>query len=248
VVLSAFGCGAYKNPAEHIALLFKETLQEERWKGCFKLIVFAILLDHNSYSHVNPEGNLQPFISTFSGLDQGFVLFPERDRNLLSEKDNNNSGNNKDNNSKDANSYFTPIIIDKPIQKLKIIVPPSNDTTIYFHYHTEPFGFLCPKFKSVMIFDETKYSSVEDYLNKTILNDFGPEKKFSILQKANVVKFSDREMKKLLNETVGKELIYISHDDLFGKFENVGQNMLGDILMKIRDSKPDSFNEIEIEK
>lgn len=48
LVLSALGCGAFRNPPAHIAQLFKETLEEDEFKGRFRKIVFAIIDDHNS--------------------------------------------------------------------------------------------------------------------------------------------------------------------------------------------------------
>lgn len=41
LVLGALGCGAYKNPPEQVAEIFREVIEE--YVGCFKHIVFAIL-------------------------------------------------------------------------------------------------------------------------------------------------------------------------------------------------------------
>ena len=38
---SAFGCGAFCNPPDHMAELFREVLEKE-YRGCFKHICFAI--------------------------------------------------------------------------------------------------------------------------------------------------------------------------------------------------------------
>jgi len=43
LVLSAWGCGAYKNPPEHIAILFREILNEEEFIGAFSKVIFAII-------------------------------------------------------------------------------------------------------------------------------------------------------------------------------------------------------------
>lgn len=51
VVLSALGCGAFRNPPHHIAEIFKQVLAE--FDGCFKLVVFAIFDDHNVGKHSN---------------------------------------------------------------------------------------------------------------------------------------------------------------------------------------------------
>jgi len=65
IVLSAFGCGAFCNPPEHIALLFKEVFSEKEFKGRFALIVFSIINDQNSNRAHNPNGNFEPFRKIF---------------------------------------------------------------------------------------------------------------------------------------------------------------------------------------
>jgi len=58
LVLGAWGCGAFANPPHHIAELFKETLGEEEFEGCFKEVVFAI--------KGGPKGgNFAPFMEVF---------------------------------------------------------------------------------------------------------------------------------------------------------------------------------------
>eukprot|EP01129_Flabellula_baltica_P001850 TRINITY_DN11754_c0_g1_i1.p1 TRINITY_DN11754_c0_g1~~TRINITY_DN11754_c0_g1_i1.p1 ORF type:complete len:316 (-),score=59.66 TRINITY_DN11754_c0_g1_i1:417-1364(-) len=47
LVLSAMGCGAFGNPPNHIASLFKEVTQE--FKSSFRLITFAIISDKNCH-------------------------------------------------------------------------------------------------------------------------------------------------------------------------------------------------------
>ncbi|CAF2714671.1 unnamed protein product [Rotaria sp. Silwood2] len=59
LVLSALGCGAFRNPPYHIARLFVSVI--DQYAGFFKTIVFAILDDHNTGNHLNPDGNYQPF-------------------------------------------------------------------------------------------------------------------------------------------------------------------------------------------
>ncbi|CAF0782011.1 unnamed protein product [Didymodactylos carnosus] len=67
IILSAFGCGAYGNPAKHIAQLFREVLfGDEKFLNSFRFIVFAIINDHNAYSERNPDGNIQPFADVFN--------------------------------------------------------------------------------------------------------------------------------------------------------------------------------------
>jgi len=65
LVLSAFGCGAYCNPPEHIAVLFKEVFAELEFEGRFSMIVFAIISDQNSNRAHNPNGNFEPFRRVF---------------------------------------------------------------------------------------------------------------------------------------------------------------------------------------
>ncbi|MFP3042107.1 TIGR02452 family protein [Treponema primitia] len=65
LVLSAFGCGAFANPPNHVALLFKQVFSEEEFKNRFHLVVFSIIDDHNSRKEQNPEGNVLPFLKVF---------------------------------------------------------------------------------------------------------------------------------------------------------------------------------------
>ena len=64
-VLSAFGCGAFRNPPGHVAELFAEILEEKEFEGHFSTLVFAIIDDHNSGKDHNPEGNVWPFQRVF---------------------------------------------------------------------------------------------------------------------------------------------------------------------------------------
>jgi uncharacterized protein (TIGR02452 family) len=66
LVLSAFGCGAFCNPPEHIALLFKEVFAENEFINRFALVVFAIINDYNSHRAHNPTGNFEPFRKIFA--------------------------------------------------------------------------------------------------------------------------------------------------------------------------------------
>jgi uncharacterized protein (TIGR02452 family) len=68
LVLGAFGCGAFANPPNHMAELFKEVFCENEFKNKFRLAVFAIIGDHNSNKEHNPHGNVLPFLETFDKL------------------------------------------------------------------------------------------------------------------------------------------------------------------------------------
>ena len=62
LVLSAFGCGAFRNPPRHVAELFREALAEPEFRAAFARVVFAVLDDHNA----RDDGNLRPFRDVFA--------------------------------------------------------------------------------------------------------------------------------------------------------------------------------------
>jgi uncharacterized protein (TIGR02452 family) len=66
IVLSAFGCGAYKTPPTEMARLFKEILSRDDYKNAFKAISFAIINVKSTNGEHNPQGNFEPFRETFS--------------------------------------------------------------------------------------------------------------------------------------------------------------------------------------
>lgn len=66
LVLGALGCGAFRNPPRHVARLFLEVMDEPEFKNRYRLIVFAILDDHNAHQKHNPEGNFKPFADEFA--------------------------------------------------------------------------------------------------------------------------------------------------------------------------------------
>jgi len=63
IVLSAFGCGAFRNPPQRVAEIFKHLLTST-FSNCFKTVVFAIFNDHNSRKN-GGEGNVVPFERVF---------------------------------------------------------------------------------------------------------------------------------------------------------------------------------------
>ncbi|CAF3730202.1 unnamed protein product, partial [Rotaria sp. Silwood1] len=63
LVLSALGCGAFRNPPNHVAKIFRSVI--EQYAGFFRLIVFAIIDDHNTGQNFNPKGNFLPFQREF---------------------------------------------------------------------------------------------------------------------------------------------------------------------------------------
>ncbi|AVK75548.1 hypothetical protein pqer_cds_1126 [Pandoravirus quercus] len=72
VVLGAFGCGAFGNPPDHVALLFREVLLTDAYRCHFRHICFAIFDDHNARKAHNPRGNVAPFCDVFATpLDAG---------------------------------------------------------------------------------------------------------------------------------------------------------------------------------
>lgn len=68
LVLSAFGCGAFLNPPEHVAELFAEVLGEAELEGVFRHVAFAVLDDHNAFRPESPRGNYLPFEEALSPL------------------------------------------------------------------------------------------------------------------------------------------------------------------------------------
>jgi uncharacterized protein (TIGR02452 family) len=68
LVLGAFGCGAFANPPNHIAELFKEVFTESEFSDAFKYVVFSIFEDHNSAKAHNPNGNVLPFFEVFNEM------------------------------------------------------------------------------------------------------------------------------------------------------------------------------------
>lgn len=60
LILSALGCGAFHNPAEEVAKIFKEQLEDKDFKGRFKKVIFAIKKDHN-----DTQGNYEKFCKVF---------------------------------------------------------------------------------------------------------------------------------------------------------------------------------------
>lgn len=67
LILPAWGCGAYKNPAYEVARCFDEVFEEPEFKGAFEEVCFAILDDHNAHHEFNPDGNFKPFFDRFGG-------------------------------------------------------------------------------------------------------------------------------------------------------------------------------------
>ena len=66
IILGAFGCGAYGNPPEDVAMCFHDVLNEPNYKNKISRIVFAILDDKNSHKAHNPRGNYLPFKEMFN--------------------------------------------------------------------------------------------------------------------------------------------------------------------------------------
>ncbi len=68
LVLSAFGCGAFRNPPQHMAELIRAVLVEPEFAGVFGHIAFAIIDDHNAAHAASPEGNYLPFERVLAGV------------------------------------------------------------------------------------------------------------------------------------------------------------------------------------
>ena len=75
VVLSALGCGAFRNPPADVAAAFDEVLREDEFAGAFKKVLFAILDDQNAGRAHNPDGNFLPFMRRFDPSHRPTVRF-----------------------------------------------------------------------------------------------------------------------------------------------------------------------------
>ena len=64
LVLSAFGCGAYRNPPGLVAEMFFQAFQHSEFLGHFAEVRFAILEDHNSQGR-----NFDAFREVFQAFD-----------------------------------------------------------------------------------------------------------------------------------------------------------------------------------
>lgn len=62
IVLGAWGCGAFRNPPEHMAELFDDVLHEPEFANKYRCVRFAIIEDHNSR-----HSNYAPFDKRFNG-------------------------------------------------------------------------------------------------------------------------------------------------------------------------------------
>ena len=63
LVLGAFGCGAYRLPADAVAALFREVMDEPEFAGKFRLITFAILESTRKPNGL--DGKFAPFYQEF---------------------------------------------------------------------------------------------------------------------------------------------------------------------------------------
>ena len=61
LILGAFGCGAFGNPARETAMIFREQLQSPEFKGAFQEVIFAIIDPRGS-------GNLSSFAEVLSSI------------------------------------------------------------------------------------------------------------------------------------------------------------------------------------
>ena len=58
LVLGALGCGAFANPSNEVASMWKEVLLDGEWKGWFEEIVFAVLDGAEGNCKRKPDGSL----------------------------------------------------------------------------------------------------------------------------------------------------------------------------------------------
>ena len=65
LVLGAFGCGAFRLPADVVAKIFYDVLQDPEFKNKFKAVRFAIL-EKEGRTPIGPRGKFAPFYQLFS--------------------------------------------------------------------------------------------------------------------------------------------------------------------------------------
>ena len=65
IVLGAWGCGAFKNPPQHIAKLFHEVMEEDEFANRFKKVVFAIVDRKKIDIKDGKSGNMPAFCHEF---------------------------------------------------------------------------------------------------------------------------------------------------------------------------------------
>merc|ERR1711933_112846 len=63
LVLGAWGCGAFGNPPDHVAKIFREELSSAEFRGAFRQIVFAIIDPRG-------DGNYHPFLDEIGKMDE----------------------------------------------------------------------------------------------------------------------------------------------------------------------------------
>ena len=80
IILSAFGCGAFRCPPGHVALIFRQEILANTMAYSRKKVIFAIFNDHNTGGFHNPSGNFQPFWDTFQDLSEGPNTLGKRKR------------------------------------------------------------------------------------------------------------------------------------------------------------------------
>lgn len=80
VIFGALGCGAFRNPPEHIAEIALDVISKE-FKHCFKEVVFAVLDDHNAGHAHNPQGNFTPFAR--QAITSGGKVFDANDQEIV---------------------------------------------------------------------------------------------------------------------------------------------------------------------
>ncbi|MBO4304900.1 MAG: TIGR02452 family protein [Lentisphaeria bacterium] len=66
LVLGAWGCGAFKNPPQHIAKLFHGIMEEEEFRNRFRKIVFAVMDRRKVDKSSSKVGNFLPFREEFT--------------------------------------------------------------------------------------------------------------------------------------------------------------------------------------
>jgi len=108
LILSAWGCGAYGNPPQAIAALFRGMILKEGLGEGFKYIYFAILSDGNDKREHNKEGNAKSFSKVWKLELKGFDDWKENEEDQEKKKSKEEKNSDKEIESSDSSSQHKP--------------------------------------------------------------------------------------------------------------------------------------------
>ena len=244
VVLGAIGCGAFKNDPKKISKIFYDLLTGE-FKDCFDNVSFAI-----------PSGqkNIKAFQDTFSSKTS--------DKNT--ENDNILFYEPKEPYYEFSNFYKTSIEYNGKIypssehlyQAMKFMKDPNDKKSMEYadiirQQSTANKAFILAGQKTGGGYKWRLDLNpiIKKYQDVKIRDDW-EQNKVKIMKDILMIKFSDNKLKKLLLDTNNKNIIEDSPRDNFwgiGKKKD-GKNMLGKLLMEVRENLKESKKEDDKQK